>query len=67
MRGLAYRRHQVDRIRRKRLSYYGGWPREDDRIAGLLVHTATLCSCPFCGNPRKWFGQATRQERQAAD
>lgn len=26
---------------------------------------AALCSCPMCGNPRKWFGQRTVQERRA--
>ena len=25
------------------------------------------CSCPMCGNPRKWFGEKTLQEvREAA-
>lgn len=24
------------------------------------------CSCPMCGNPRKWTGQPTLAERRAA-
>lgn len=24
------------------------------------------CSCSMCGNPRKWFGDVTLQERRAA-
>ena len=28
-------------------------------------HTPASCSCPMCGNPRKWFGERTVQERRA--
>lgn len=24
----------------------------------------TPCSCPACGNPRKWFNEKTRQEKK---
>ena len=30
------------------------------------VRTPTPCSCWMCGNPRKWFGDATVQERSFA-
>lgn len=30
------------------------------------VRTPTPCSCWMCGNPRKWFGDVTVQERSFA-
>jgi len=29
---------------------------------GYLAKNNTVCSCWMCGNPRKYFGQLTRQE-----
>jgi hypothetical protein len=29
-----------------------------------LIKTRVPCSCPMCGNPRKHFGEQTRQERK---
>lgn len=26
-----------------------------------------MCSCPMCGNPRKWWNEVTIQERKAKD
>ncbi len=31
----------------------------------MVANTATLCSCWMCGNPRKCFGEKTRQEALA--
>jgi hypothetical protein len=62
MRGLAFRRHQLDRLRKKRKRYYGGWAGESKRNEGIVLSTPKLCSQPCCGNPRKWFGERTRQE-----
>jgi len=30
-----------------------------------LIHTRKPCSCAMCGNPRKYFGEKTRQEIEA--
>lgn len=29
-----------------------------------VVETPTVCSCPMCGNPRKWFGDLSIPERR---
>ena len=64
----AVRRHHVDRLRKVRSRYnhagidrfaYASNPvrafseKEFSRRLGMLIHTATLCSCGMCGNPRK--------------
>ena len=54
----AWRLHQKERIKRKRRNYWDG------RI-GKYWETPAACSGPCCGNPRKWFGQRTVQERRA--
>lgn len=36
-----------------------------DDILGSYRKTKTPCSCYMCGNPRKWFGEKTRQEKIA--
>ena len=38
-----------------------GW----EKAWGRAVKTPTPCSCPMCGNPRKFFGELTMQERRA--
>jgi hypothetical protein len=39
---------------------------DDDGIGTLkMIHTRVPCSCPMCGNPRKHFGEVTRQEKLA--
>jgi hypothetical protein len=34
------------------------------RMRYQMKSTGTLCSCYMCGNPRKWFGQKTFQEKR---
>lgn len=62
----ALRRHHEGRLKRRVRQYYGGYARSDARAIGRLVHTRQLCSCPMCGNPRRYFGATTLQERWAA-
>lgn len=33
-----------------------------EKNRGMRLHTATLCSCAMCGNPRKFTGKLTIQE-----
>ena len=61
----ALRRHHYRRLKRKRCHYYSGYGRHRDDVQGMLANTATLCSCSMCGNPRKYFGEKTRQEALA--
>ncbi len=61
----ALRRHHYRRLKRKRRDYYDSYGRHRDDIQGMLANTASLCSCWMCGNPRKHFGEKTRQEALA--
>ncbi|HET8700434.1 MAG TPA: hypothetical protein VFL97_02065 [Nitrococcus sp.] len=68
----ALRRHHVARLKRNRFDYYGGYIRrlskkEQERHLGILSHTARLCSCPMCGNPRRYWKETTMAERRLAD
>ncbi|MES2257252.1 MAG: hypothetical protein V4724_01980 [Pseudomonadota bacterium] len=68
----AERRHHFARIKRKRLDYYGGqaldMPRVDRlRVAGIYARTMPVCSCWMCGNPRRYLGEVTMQERRFAE
>jgi hypothetical protein len=31
------------------------------------ARTPAMCSCMMCGNPRRWFGAVTRQEKRSLD
>lgn len=63
----ALRRHHRERLKQARR--YWRWGREDLAVHpvqwGKALKTPAICSCPMCGNPRKWFGDATVQERRA--
>lgn len=72
MRGLAFRRHQFQRAKRRAIRYLRWlWADEPQWITERAVrqHAADRapCSCHLCGNPRRFFGQVTRQEKRAAD
>lgn len=60
----AIRRHHRRRIIFKRYERVrkGSWY---VKMPGYLAKNNTLCSCWMCGNPRKYFGEITRQEKRA--
>ena len=58
--GRAYRRAQAARLKAKRRRYRNA--ARGERDVGLLLHTATRCSCWMCGNPRRYWGERTIQE-----
>lgn len=60
----AERRHQVERLKKKRRAHWGGTIAESPKRLAKAVVTPTPCSCPTCGNSRKWFGEETIQERR---
>ncbi len=65
----ALRRHHLARIKHKRQNYSGGYikslpPAEQARRLGVIAHTAALCSCWMCGNPRRYGDGPTIQERR---
>ena len=68
MRTRAERRHHEWRMKQKvakfrwlrdKLDY---WPKDTNRIIGIVSKTKHPCSCYSCGNPRKHFNQKTLQE-----
>jgi hypothetical protein len=69
-RNRQYRRHQRDRKKRvaqKMLLNNWGWGDSDITVAviGKMATTPKMCSSYCCGNPRKWFNEATVQQRRA--
>ena len=64
----AIRRHHTKRI--KQLAYrieHHFWPNKKitKRQIGIRARTRCLCSQSCCGNPRRHFGELTRQEIRA--
>ena len=39
---------------------------DSERAIRKRADTMKSCSCRMCGNPRKWTGEVSRQERLAA-
>jgi ribonuclease I len=57
----SHRRHHHERLRAKRLKESFRWsmsPTMALKNAQWRVHTACLCSCSMCGNPRRHYGNA---------
>lgn len=52
------------RLRTTRSQYCLGETPHSERAAGILFRTPARCSCFMCGNPRKYFGERTVQERR---
>ena len=60
--GIAYRRAQKQRLKKLRHKW---WGRElSSGELERVVVTPTPCSCWMCGNPRRYFGEGTVQERR---
>ncbi len=71
IRGIAYRRHQRDKRRKKaKVIIKDAWQlyRDDPNDPHLqwlidrLSDNMAICSCYMCGNPRKYCNEVTRQE-----
>ncbi len=62
----ALRRHHAARLKQNRQFYWGRSSHDPltSRQRGILLHTAHVCSCFGCGNPRRWFGEKSMQERR---
>ena len=61
MRSRAYRRYQLERLKKRVAKYYGGYAANNPRHLGRLAATRTPCSCWMCRNPRR-NGYVTLQE-----
>lgn len=57
------RRHHRERLKKARSGHWGGIA--GNGKADQVVDTPTPCSCWMCGNPRRYFGEKTIQERRA--
>ena len=55
----AIRRSHRQRMKRRAAKLYPA------KCAGKLADNLTACSCPMCGNRRKWFKERTIKEQLA--
>jgi transposase-like protein len=51
--------------RLRELSEFTGFYSDHGRLAKRLLQTRKPCSCSACGNPRRYIGEKTMQERRA--
>ncbi len=72
IRNRSWRRSQSKRVEasaRKKLRYrYICWETSPDEVSQnikRLKNNLANCSCPSCGNPRKWWKEITMQEKKA--
>jgi hypothetical protein len=65
VRSRAFRRHHERRVKRRVRDYYGGYAAALPRHLGRIARSRRLCSCWMCGNPRRYLGERTLQERRA--
>jgi sensor c-di-GMP phosphodiesterase-like protein len=61
MRAIRRRHRERMILRRKSRVDMGRWHVKN---FGYLAKNNTVCSCWMCGNPRKFFGEVTAQERK---
>lgn len=73
-RNRALKRHHDARIKVKRTQYVNTWTEATrpvrvptDKEIGRKACTPTNCSCYMCGNPRKYDGELTREEKGFLD
>ena len=74
MRGLAFRRHQWQRAKSRAARYLrwlsSSFSSDPETITTIQVARYAVdrkpCSCAMCGNPRRFYGEVTRQELRAS-
>lgn len=63
-RGIAYRRAKLARLKKH---FAGWWQYATNPVQrGIAAHSPKRCSCWMCGNPRKYSGERTIQEKRQA-
>jgi hypothetical protein len=63
-RSRSWRRAQAERMKRRVRDYHSGYARGGPRQLGRVARTRQACSCWMCGNPRRFTGELTLQERR---
>jgi hypothetical protein len=59
----AVRRHHVARLKNSRKHYFVvNWWDDIAKRLGVISQYPKKCSCPMCGNPRKWLNERTIAE-----
>ena len=59
----AVRRHHLARLKNSRKHYFVvNWWDDVDKRLGVISQYPKKCSCPMCGNPRKWLNERTISE-----
>lgn len=63
----ASRRHQTERIKRKRRLYWGRDGLMDPltkRQLNIIARTPNICNCQMCRNPRRVYGNKAMLARE---
>lgn len=60
----AIRRHHKARLKKSRVTYWGGSPKGSAQFLGICLKTPCTCSCPMCGNQRYYWGASFQELRQ---
>ncbi|MFY2597001.1 hypothetical protein ACOTHJ_13845 [Achromobacter xylosoxidans] len=63
----AQRRHDAERVKRNRAGHRLMRDQQTPKAIGMHAATPASCSCHVCGNPRKYRGEVTMQERKFMD
>ena len=62
----SHRRHDLERMKAKAVRVYGRFHADNPSVCEKLANHLHHCSSYCCGNPRRWFGEVTMQERRVA-
>ena len=63
----AMRRHNTQRLKKKRQSYWGGCAGLSVMALGKVVATPHPCSCWMCGHQRKHHGLTIQEKKVLQD
>jgi hypothetical protein len=59
----ALKFHHRDRLKRNRRFYLGIDMLSESKYLSMVVNTPAPCSCPMCGNNRRYEGKSINEKR----
>jgi hypothetical protein len=59
----ALKVHHRNRLKRNRRFYWGRNMIENTKPLGFAINTPAPCSCPMCGNSRRYEGKSINERR----